>query len=225
MLLELTILGNDNLTIAEYGTFVDLTTKNRISEPIQVETYSNNVLQNTVRTHYKDWGGNIVQTEKVETLKGIYDPINNQLDQRLTYHQYDLKGNPTELSKQDGTHIVYIWGYNQTLPIAKIENATFSDIPTTIYNAIIAASNADSDTTTENTLRAELDKLRDASLCPNLTRAMITTYTHDPLIGVTSMTDPREDTVYYRYDAFNRLIEVKDRDGNILSENTYNYKN
>jgi YD repeat-containing protein len=54
---------------------------------------------------------------------------------------------------------------------------------------------------------------------------MITTYTHDPLIGVTSMTDPREDTVYYRYDAFNRLIEVKDRDGNILSENTYNYKN
>jgi YD repeat-containing protein len=53
---------------------------------------------------------------------------------------------------------------------------------------------------------------------------MVTTYTYDPLIGVTSITDPKDYTVYYEYDDFNRLKQVKDADGKILSENEYNYK-
>jgi len=54
---------------------------------------------------------------------------------------------------------------------------------------------------------------------------MVTTYTYDPLIGVTSVTDPRGYTMYYEYDEFQRLEFVKDEDGNIYSENQYNYKN
>jgi YD repeat-containing protein len=45
------------------------------------------------------------------------------------------------------------------------------------------------------------------------------------LIGVTSSTDPRGQTVYYEYDAFNRLEKVKDQDGRILTKNEYHYKN
>ena len=52
---------------------------------------------------------------------------------------------------------------------------------------------------------------------------MVSTYTYDPLIGVTSMTDPRGQTIYYEYDEFNRLKHVKDQDGNILSKNDYHY--
>ena len=72
----------------------------------------------------------------------------------------------------------------------------------------------------EGNLREALDGLRDT-----LPNALVTTYTYDPLIGVTSMTDPRGSTIYYNYDAFNRLKHVKDQDGNILSKNDYNYKN
>src|SRR5690606_38615127 len=49
----------------------------------------------------------------------------------------------------------------------------------------------------------------------------MTTYTYDPLIGVTSMTDANNMTRYYVYDDFGRLKLIKDHAGNILK--TYNY--
>ena len=54
---------------------------------------------------------------------------------------------------------------------------------------------------------------------------MITTYTYIPLIGVSTITDPKGNTMTYTYDSFGRLQNVKDKDGNILSENEYHYKN
>ena len=53
----------------------------------------------------------------------------------------------------------------------------------------------------------------------------MTFYTYDPLIGVTSITDPRGYTVYYEYDNFNRLKQVQDADGNLVTDYHYHYKN
>lgn len=48
-------------------------------------------------------------------------------------------------------------------------------------------------------------------------------YTYRPLIGVTSKTDGRGVTEYYKYDSFGRLSAVIDFDGNILKTYCYNY--
>ena len=53
--------------------------------------------------------------------------------------------------------------------------------------------------------------------------AMMTTYTYQPLAGVTSETNPSGRTIIYEYDAFGRLKYVKDEDGNIIKEHRYNY--
>jgi YD repeat-containing protein len=59
---------------------------------------------------------------------------------------------------------------------------------------------------------------------PDLANTMITTYTHKPLIGVSTITDPKGKKMQYTYDSFNRLMYVKDDEGNIVSENQYHYK-
>ncbi|MDJ1503570.1 RHS repeat domain-containing protein [Xanthocytophaga agilis] len=51
--------------------------------------------------------------------------------------------------------------------------------------------------------------------------ALMTTYTYDPLIGLTSQTDPNSITTTYLYDAFGRLEYVKDSNGNIIKNYVY----
>lgn len=54
--------------------------------------------------------------------------------------------------------------------------------------------------------------------------AQMTTYTYDPLIGITSVTDSNQVTVYYEYDDFDRLYLIKDNKGNVVKRVEYNYQ-
>lgn len=222
-------LGHDHLTYDEINDINKLKTQYRIGVPVQVESYRNGILHATQRTNYKDLGGGIILPQNIQSSKGL-----GALEDRIVFHDYYDNGNVKEVSKNGGTHIVYIWGYNETMPIAKIENVTFTELETALgtlhsdYNSLLKIqnlSNADNDRTlnglgNEGKLRTALEALRVA-----LSSAKTTYFTYDPLIGVTSVTDLRGKTMYYIYDSFNRLQYVKDNEGNILSENQYNYKN
>ena len=54
--------------------------------------------------------------------------------------------------------------------------------------------------------------------------AQMTTYTYEPLVGMSSMTDLNGLTTTYEYDEFQRLQLVKDPDGNIIHHYQYHYK-
>jgi len=220
-----TSLGFDSLTLLEKDA-IDKIKKSglhHVAEPIQVETKIKDAVgtvlsESSQRTNYVEWYPNIVLPESIETLKGAYNATTNNPETRIRFLSYYPNGNVKEVSKQDGTPIVYIWGYGQTQPIAKIENANFADIPTVIYDDIVSKSNLDIDAISELTFRDVLNNLRNPLFAPNLSKSQITTYTYDPLIGVTSITDPRGETIYYHYDNFNRLEYVKDAQGKILKQ-------
>jgi YD repeat-containing protein len=53
--------------------------------------------------------------------------------------------------------------------------------------------------------------------------AQMTTYTYDPLVGITSQCDANGRFTYYEYDAFQRLVVVRDQDNNVLKKICYNY--
>jgi len=55
--------------------------------------------------------------------------------------------------------------------------------------------------------------------------AQMTTYTYSPFMGVTSTSDPKGDISYYEYDSFQRLMNIKDENGNIVKNYSYHYPN
>ncbi|MFY8188388.1 MAG: RHS repeat domain-containing protein [Flavobacterium sp.] len=183
---------------------------NRISEIRKIEAYRNNELSAVSEIDYTPFPNHPHGLpQKVKTSKE-----NLAFEDKILYNQYDLYGNPLEVQQPNGMRISYIWGYNHTQPVAKIENMAYSAIPANLIADIhAAAGNAD--------LEIKLNLLRSNAALAN---AMITTYLYKPLVGVTKITDPKGDDIYYEYDAFNRLKTVKDKDGKLLSENDYHYR-
>lgn len=55
-------------------------------------------------------------------------------------------------------------------------------------------------------------------------KALMTTYTYDPVIGVTSQCDASNRISYYEYDLFGRLKLIRDQDGYILKTFDYKYQ-
>ncbi|WP_035658982.1 RHS repeat domain-containing protein, partial [Flavobacterium seoulense] len=192
--------------------FDGMISKNLINPVIKQETKINDNLFSTQVTAYKDWdldtnndgiADDIFLPEFIKTAKGT-----NSLENRIQHHSYYDNGNIKEVSKTDGTHEFYIWGYKGEYPIAKIENFTSSQATAiqSLIDAAVTASDADISVATENTLRQKLNDIRNNAA---LSGAMISTYTYDPLIGITSITDSKGYIIYYEYDEFNRLKQVK----------------
>lgn len=140
----------------------------------------------------------------------------------VIYDKYDSNGNILQYTTKDGVVTSIIWGYNSTQPIAKIAGVSYS-VSSGLASEIIAASDADINAGTEQTL---IDKLNSFRNFPALQNAQVSTYSYDPLIGVTSITPPSGIREVYLYDSFNRLKEIREDNagGKIIKEFKYNYK-
>ncbi len=53
--------------------------------------------------------------------------------------------------------------------------------------------------------------------------ALMTTYTYDVLVGMTSQCDPNDHISYYEYDALGRLLIIRNEDRNIIKQYQYNF--
>jgi len=138
----------------------------------------------------------------------------------IQYHNYDLKGNPLYVSKNDAEKVCYLWSYNYQYLIAEIKNATYTEVSNALSGISIEqlASSEVPDMTKVETLRQN----------PSLTKAMITTYTYKPLVGITKATDYRGVSTFYEYDTFNRLKQtyiIENGEKKILQKYDYHYNN
>lgn len=154
---------------------------------------------------------------RVFLLTGSSFALNGgSLESRLSY-VYNNKCDRISITK-DTEKVTYLWAYNYMYPVAEIRGATYDELVS--WGLSTNISNLATMTTTANVSSA-LATIR-SSLASR--PVLMTSYTYDPLIGITSTTAPNGTKTSYTYDVMGRLSNVKNHGGNIIQQHSYNYK-
>lgn len=201
-----------------------------------------NVFSGNIITYKENEYSHIVRDENflLETKSPIayevFKPFDGKVmepnyQKKAKYDEFDAFGNLLQYHLEKGINVSYYWGYKKEYPVMIAENSTYSSVELAIENSLnsIAVEDFDgflnslNDLTSDwakNLLHAFVTILYSQS---GLENAIISFYTYDPLIGITSQTDPNGKTTYYEYDDFGRLIYIKDDEGKVLQRYEYNY--
>jgi len=192
--------------------------------PIETISMKNNLVTGARKNSYSDTLGTYLPKEVFTLALTNPLPLNSYQSSyipRVCYDKYTSKGNPLSVSVNNGSdRTVYLWSYNYQYPVAEIKGATLSEVKTALGYG---------DTQLDNLARSMMP---DAAAVGNTLRTyfrdkpvLITTYTYQPLVGVTSVTTPEGVITTYEYDSFGRLETVRDKDGHILDRYEYHYRN
>lgn len=179
---------------------------NMLTSPVKVETYKDATLLSTQLTEY-------FSSTLPQYIKTAKDDATTNLEERMEIISYDGENNMREVRQTDGTTSVYLWGYDYRYPIAKIDNATWTQVDV----ALVPNYDTTLQTLDGTALENEMNTMRSG-----LTDALVTSYTYDPSVGVTTITAPNGVKSSYHYDDFNRLEKITDTNGDIVKEIEYN---
>lgn len=228
-----TLFGQDPLykTILSYSTYDDnrkLAQYSMLNAPSTSYIWGYNgqypiaEVKNTIRT-------DIAHTSFEEDGKGnwTYSGSVNNATVRTGKLAYVLNSS-SPISKSGlssaRTYVVSFWTRGAVLPRVNTTVVTASHFTGSLNgwnNYRVQVSNVSSiSVNTTSTTGIIID---DLGLHP--LDAEMTTYTYDPLVGMTSETDSSGRTVYYDYDGAGRLQQVRDAEGNITDHYQYNYRN
>ena len=205
----------------------ELTDDNRIAEPVVVKQNVGGTYISETHNQYNLFNG-IIQKSAVHQKKGSGINTAVPTDRKITYNSYDKQGNLTQYTLENGIPVSIIWGYNGQYPIAKIEGTAYNQISIDFIKELQNLSNQDNDrcygldgSCKESNLRKRLNEFRSNGL---FTNSMVSVYTYDPLVGVTSIMQPNGQTEYYNYDSSNRLQSIVNDKKEVLKTFEYNYR-
>lgn len=169
-------------------------------------------------------------------LNGLYGriipdiPLENFTEYK---YKYDENARIVEVETPAGIVQSFIWSKSSAKPIIKVLNTNYislrNALNTTLAHATIQKESLDellsevgdlNNAASENLWRQFNHLLRQQ---PELKNSEVTTYSYKQLVGVKSVTDPRNQVISYEYDDFGRLANIKDNDSNILNQYYYNY--
>ncbi len=195
----------------DYTDKMFMNARNIISPVLNEKIYRNTVLQMEKNTNYLAWNGNsnLVVPSFIELKNGTGVSIN-----KFLFKDYDIYGNVLQLSKENDIDEFYIYGYKNNYVVGQISGVSSSDIQSLGLNSAII-----NNPVSDGALRSELNKIH--TNLPSGAKSI--TYTFEPQIGVTSQTSKNILTTFYEYDPFNRLMHLKDHQGNIVKKYCYNY--
>lgn len=204
-----------------------------INSAINNSLVSNRVFNSIQKDILKN--GSLLYTEKLEydymppyynllPKKILRSKENNGLEEDKIIDSYDSAGNIRQFHYNNGLYTTLSWSYEKSYIIAKIVSEqpidpTFLNTKEYEIQQLLSTS-APPESSDINPILSKLNEIRNY-----YSNCFVTTYTHYPRRGViTSITDSKGDTTFYSSDSNGQLINVKDKNGNILSENQYHYR-
>ncbi|WP_421806106.1 hypothetical protein [Flagellimonas sp.] len=185
-----------------------LLTENRISQPLYTRFYNNDNFVGHQLTTYALNNG-FVKPQAVYFDKR--DIALEEMDERVKYEVYDDYGNLVQYRQSGGVPITALWGYNGKYMVAKIENTTYQQIE----DLIEFGGGTGLDLNNSGLTQQQKDALN------SLSNTLSVFYDYEPLVGITKMTDSRGYETNYDYDQFNRLVEVRDGQNNLIKDYQY----
>jgi YD repeat-containing protein len=268
--------------------YQDMVDKHIIAPTVEQKTYNGTQLLERTKNNFDNtWYGDkhVVAVRNIEIERGALS------ESRFRFYQYDTYGNPLDLAKESDGRQSFLWDYSNTMPVAKVSNASAAEIAYTSFEAdgkgnwtfsglgfydasaptgnkvfdlpytnpisrsgltagtyIVSywsksgqyAVSGSASSITGRTLsgwtyyehkvpnpasgtititgNGLIDELR---LYPE--KAQMSTYTFEPLVGMTTGCDASGRITYYQYDGYNRLVMVRDENRKILSRYCYNF--
>ena len=208
------------LSTAPEGTctlvYDKLKCQNNLRALREENTFQDNVLTTTLQHDYGDFGVTDLGTfliKKSET-KSAYG--SNILSTDITYDNYDLRGNLLQYTPRSGVVTSYLWGYERTRPVARVEGASYSAVTSSLTATQL--SSLDNYTLTDPDLRSNLAGLL------NIDNALVMLYSHNPLFGITSQTAPNGLVSYYEYDDLGRFHRRRDHQQRYTDKYLYHYQ-
>jgi hypothetical protein len=194
----------------------------------QVKSILNDTVLNIMIAACENAAYNDIAYTSFETIyNGNWSGINNSYYQSsggLTGERYYNQSNfnlyKTGLNSSTSYYVTY-WSKNGSYSISgtlsgypkNLKAVTVAGITWSLYEHLVSGQ-----TTISVTGSGSIDELR---LYPK--NALMTSYTHKPLIGISSVTDVNNNILIYNYDAFNRLFLIRDEHNNIRKKYCYNY--
>ncbi len=195
------------------GSMVD---KNIVSPVIEEISYKNGSVVSAMGNRYESVGSLIKlrSTYHFNTSLGSFTGSTNgnsfqsPYEERITYTAYNTQnGKLLEYKGLDGLINSFIWGYNGTLPIVHGVGVSNSLLQQAHTNALPGNPGY------EMTLRNDM----------TVAAAIITTYSHNPRVGIKKVTDSGGLSKTFQYDQYARLEKVLDNDDNILKQYQYHF--
>lgn len=134
------------------------------------------------------------------TLLSSTESSNISPKRRTVSYKYDSKWNPVEVTYQDSSSVVYLWGYKYSQIIAKITNITYAKVLSRLGESslnTLCSSNIPNSTSLYNLQNIFSD-------------CEVTTWLYNPSYGVSEVRSPNGLKTFYEYDAIGRVSEILD---------------
>ncbi|MFT4092589.1 MAG: hypothetical protein QM640_03030 [Niabella sp.] len=121
---------NSSITLTSAAsTAVDsMVARNIVAVPLESERYVKGMLVNKLLNNYKNWSSSLTLPQNV-----MLQNASNPVETRLQFDAYDAYGNILQQHKVNDVSHAYLWGYNNTYPIAEAINAGSSEIYATSF--------------------------------------------------------------------------------------------